>query len=234
MALQSPNDLQGTPMNFRSMTLGATALAAAMLAGCNNQQPDPNAVAAAAASAAASAVATQMAAANAAAEHAAKAKAAAKPHAAAQQNHEGNQAHALANTPAVMQPAQVCGHCGVVEAVDATQQKGSGSGVGAVAGGVLGGVLGHQVGGGTGKTVATVVGAVGGGLVGNEVEKRVRSTTEYSVRVRMDDGSTRTLSQQSAPAVGQRVTVDGNTLTPSSAAAPMQQPARSLQTSARS
>lgn len=225
-------------MPFRSMTLGATTLAITILAGCNSQ-PDPNAVNAAAAAAAASAVATQMAAAQAAtkaAEHAAKAKAPAKAHM-AQQAHESSEPHTLATTQAVARAEQVCVNCGVVEAVNAEQQKGSGTGLGAVAGGVLGGVLGHQVGGGKGKTAATVVGAIGGGLVGNEVEKRTRATTTYDVRVRMDDGSVRTLNETTAPAVGQRVMVNGNSLAPANAAAaavaPAQQPVRSWQTSGR-
>jgi len=57
-----------------------------------------------------------------------------------------------------------------------------------------------------------VLGAVGGGVAGNEVEKRARATTSYQVTVRMDDGSLRTLAQSTAPAVGQKVTVEGSTL----------------------
>jgi outer membrane lipoprotein SlyB len=57
-----------------------------------------------------------------------------------------------------------------------------------------------------------VLGAVGGGVAGNEVEKHARATTVHQVKVRMDDGSLRTLTQSSAPAVGQKVTVEGSTL----------------------
>jgi outer membrane lipoprotein SlyB len=102
-------------------------------------------------------------------------------------------------------PAEVCASCGTVESVVAVQQKGEGSGVGAVAGGVIGGVLGNQIGGGTGKTVATVVGAVGGGMAGHEIEKQARATTAYQVRVRMDDGTLRTVTQKQNLAVGARV-----------------------------
>lgn len=108
--------------------------------------------------------------------------------------------------------ANACAHCGVVEAVRAVQLKGEGTGVGAVAGGVLGGVLGNQIGKGGGRAVATVIGAVGGGVAGHEVEKRARSQTAYEVRVRMDDGSLRTLTQSVAPAPGSRVRVDGQQL----------------------
>jgi outer membrane lipoprotein SlyB len=109
-------------------------------------------------------------------------------------------------------PAALCASCGVVESVNAVQEKGEGSGVGAVAGGVLGGVVGHQVGGGNGKTAMTVLGAIGGGLAGHEVEKRVRSETRYDVRVRMEDGTSRVFHQAQSMAVGTRVVAEGGTL----------------------
>jgi outer membrane lipoprotein SlyB len=106
--------------------------------------------------------------------------------------------------------AAPCTTCGVIESVTPFKQKGEGSGVGAVAGGVLGGVVGHQVGGGNGKKAMTVLGAIGGGMAGHEIEKRQRSTTLYSVKVRMEDGSLRSVTQQTAPTVGEKVTVDGS------------------------
>lgn len=106
-------------------------------------------------------------------------------------------------------PAAVCGDCGTVLSVSQVQRAAPASGVGVVAGGVVGGVLGNQVGGGTGRAVATVLGAVGGGWAGNEVEKRVRQNTHYQVRVRMDDGSIRTLEQNQSLAVGTPVLVQG-------------------------
>jgi outer membrane lipoprotein SlyB len=114
--------------------------------------------------------------------------------------------------PVPTQHIAVCQNCGIVEGVRAVQQKGQGSGLGAVAGGVLGGVIGHQLGGGHGKQAMTVLGAIGGGLAGNEVEKRARATTIYEVRVRMDDGSERTLTQNTPPAPGAHVVVEGNSL----------------------
>jgi outer membrane lipoprotein SlyB len=108
-------------------------------------------------------------------------------------------------------PVARCESCGTVVAVTAVQRAGQGSGVGAVAGGVVGGLLGNQVGGGSGRAVATVIGAVGGGFAGNEVEKRVRQNTSYAVRVRMDDGSVRTLEQAEAVAVGSPVLVQNGT-----------------------
>lgn len=114
--------------------------------------------------------------------------------------------------PTTPKAASACAQCGMVESVAAVTQKGEGTGLGVVGGAVVGGLVGSQIGGGSGRNVATVLGAVGGGVAGNEVEKRARATTSYQVKVRMDDGSLRTLTQPTAPAVGQKVTVDGSTL----------------------
>ncbi len=102
-----------------------------------------------------------------------------------------------------------CAECGVVESVDAVQSKGSGSGLGAVGGAVVGAIVGNQVGGGHGKDAMTVIGAVGGGLAGNEVEKRVKSTTSYTVTVRFEDGTSRVFSEAAASGwhVGDKVRV---------------------------
>jgi outer membrane lipoprotein SlyB len=116
-------------------------------------------------------------------------------------------------SPIETQPvANSCANCGVVEGVRAFERKGEGSGLGAVAGGVVGGALGNQVGKGNGRKAMTVLGALGGGLAGHEIEKRAKSETFYEVRVRMDDGTLRTLTQEKAPAPGARVIVDGSTL----------------------
>jgi outer membrane lipoprotein SlyB len=125
----------------------------------------------------------------------------------------------------------LCASCGVVESVGAVQHKGQGSGLGAVAGGVLGGVVGHQMGGGKGKTALTVLGAVGGGLAGNEVEKRARAETSYSVRVRMEDGSVRTIERAQSMAVGTQVIVEGTTLR-IARSAPKSDESRTMRTSA--
>ena len=121
-----------------------------------------------------------------------------------------------AKVPATPAPstkvAVACANCGVIESVVAVQRKGQGTGVGAVAGGVLGAAVGNQMGHGNGRAAMTVLGAVGGGLAGNEVEKRARSETVFQVRVRMEDGTVRTLEQIHAPAIGERVIVQGNTL----------------------
>lgn len=110
--------------------------------------------------------------------------------------------------------AAACTDCATVEAVAAVTRKGSASGVGAVAGSLLGGVVGHQLGGGSGKGAMTVIGAVGGGVVGNEIERRRNTTTDYRLTLRMADGSTRTVVQHEALAVGSQVRVDGQRVVP--------------------
>ena len=102
-----------------------------------------------------------------------------------------------------------CAECGVIESVREVDAKGKGSGLGAVGGAVVGGLLGNQVGAGRGKDVMTVVGAVGGGFAGNEVEKRVKSTKSYEVTVRLNDGSSRIISEGALPAwhIGDKVKV---------------------------
>lgn len=113
-------------------------------------------------------------------------------------------------------PKAICGNCGTIESVTPIQRDGAGSGVGVVAGGVLGAVVGNQVGGGTGKTLATILGAVGGGVAGNAVEKKMKKETVFQVQVHMEDGSTRTLEQATAPTVGAKVIVEGTSLQPAS------------------
>jgi outer membrane lipoprotein SlyB len=102
-----------------------------------------------------------------------------------------------------------CAECGVIESVREVDAKGKGSGIGAVGGAVVGGLLGNQVGAGRGKDVMTVVGAVGGGLAGNEVEKRMKTTKSYEVTVRLNDGSSRVISEAGLPTwhIGDKVKV---------------------------
>lgn len=102
-----------------------------------------------------------------------------------------------------------CSNCGNIESIRAVTTRAEGSGLGAAGGAVLGGLLGSQIGGGNGKKLATVAGAVGGAVVGNQVEGNMKATTSYEIRVRLDDGSSRTFRQQSEPQwrTGQRVKV---------------------------
>ena len=120
------------------------------------------------------------------------------------------------NLPAIPPPVAkpVCANCGVVEAVVENTKPGDGSGVG-IAGGALGGaVIGKQFGKGRGADALAILGAIGGAFAGHQVEKSVRSTKVYEVRVRMEDGSTRSVTQSSAPTWrnGDRVRIDGDSI----------------------
>ena len=125
-------------------------------------------------------------------------------------------------SPKSQQPrAGSCATCGTVESAVPVERQGKVNGVavgnttigiGTVAGGVLGGVLGNQVGGGNGKTAMTVLGAAGGAYAGNTVEKNMKKVTLYQMRVRMSDGSVRTIEQASPVAAGSSVLVEGKSL----------------------
>ena len=108
--------------------------------------------------------------------------------------------------------AAACHDCGVVEAVEAVKVQGQTNGVGAVAGGVGGALVGNRIAGSRNRTLGGVVGAVGGGLLGNAIEKHERTTTVYDVKVRMDDGTVRTVRESTSPAVGEKVRVEADGL----------------------
>ena len=58
----------------------------------------------------------------------------------------------------------------------------------------------------------TVLGAVGGGYAGNTVERHLKRVTVYQVRVRLQNGTLRTLEESSPVAVGTPVRIDGRSL----------------------
>jgi hypothetical protein len=76
-----------------------------------------------------------------------------------------------------------CRDCGVVESLREVEQSDESSGLGAVAG--------------------------AGAYAGHEIEKRSRKSVNYEIRVRMNDGTYRTLHEPTRPAltVGQKVRV---------------------------
>lgn len=88
---------------------------------------------------------------------------------------------------------------GTIESIQVTRPDNTSSGAGAVVGGLVGGLLGNQVGSGSGRTAATVVGAVGGALVGNSVEqnRNGQAADWYQIRVRLDNGNSTTVVQDS-------------------------------------
>ncbi|WP_153075009.1 glycine zipper 2TM domain-containing protein [Paraburkholderia bonniea] len=110
--------------------------------------------------------------------------------------------------------AATCQQCGTVVAISTVRQQGHGTGLGAVGGAVAGGVVGNQFGSHNGRTAMTLLGALGGGLAGNAVEKHLRSSTAYSVRVQMQSGKTRYFTYHQAPPFqqGQPVRVENGTL----------------------
>lgn len=71
---------------------------------------------------------------------------------------------------------------------------------------------GHQVGGGSGKTAMTVLGAIGGAMAGREVEQHQRTTSVYEIRIRRDDGGSRSVSRDQPYVVGQKVRVASDQL----------------------
>lgn len=93
----------------------------------------------------------------------------------------------------------MCAECGVIDSVREIEKPGKASGGGAIGGAIVGGVLGHQVGGGRGRDVMTVLGAVGGGVAGNQIEKNVTQSREYQITVRLEDGSSRVITQTTPP-----------------------------------
>ena len=118
----------------------------------------------------------------------------------------------VAQQQQVAAAAPVCANCGVVEGYTAVQVQGKNNGVGAVAGGLGGALIGSKIAGRGNHTLGGAIGAVGGGLLGNAIESHERTSTAYDVRVRMDDGSVRTVRQAAVPTVGQHVNVEGSTL----------------------
>ena len=116
--------------------------------------------------------------------------------------------------PQQVAAAPVCATCGVIDGYSIVKVQGQNNGVGAVAGGLGGALVGSQIAGRHDRTLGGVIGAVGGGLLGNAIETHQRTVTEYDVRVRMADGSIRTVRQSTVPNVGQRVNIEGHTLHP--------------------
>lgn len=110
---------------------------------------------------------------------------------------------------AAVSPVQqaACSNCGRIVSIQAVEQEGEASGLGAVAGGVAGGVIGNQIGKGRGNTLMTVLGVGGGAYAGHTIEKNMKSTTAYVIKVEMQDGAVRKITQYSPPqfSVGDRV-----------------------------
>ena len=89
------------------------------------------------------------------------------------------------------------GLLGTVVGVREVEEKGDAKGIGAVGGGVAGAVLGHNI--GDHNKLVTVLGAAGGALLGNQIEKQVRTSKQWEMTVRYDDGTTQVFKSEQAP-----------------------------------
>jgi outer membrane lipoprotein SlyB len=94
----------------------------------------------------------------------------------------------LAQVKTQHKPAGACHDCGRVTSVAVGDKDGQGSAVGLIAGGVAGALLGNQVGSGHGRQLATVAGAAGGAYAGKKIEEKAKSTKQWTVHVKYDNG----------------------------------------------
>ena len=101
--------------------------------------------------------------------------------------------HVATAQTAQHKPVSVCHDCGVILEVKEVEVLGKGTGMGAIAGGVGGAVIGHQIGD---NRAGTAVGAVVGAVAGHQIERKAREHTKYEITVRMNDGSVRSLSDE--------------------------------------
>ena len=119
--------------------------------------------------------------------------------------------------------SNVCEQCGVIEKIEKVDRD-DGVGVGAVAGGVVGGVAGGVIGdkigdedSKTGAVAGTVAGAAAGAYAGHKAQEYYnRDKDAYRITLRMDDGTSRTITQNenSGFSKGSRVRVDGGKVVP--------------------
>lgn len=120
----------------------------------------------------------------------------------------------LASSTAPLALANACPTCGTIEAINRVEVKGDGGYLGALGGGVVGALLGSQVGSGKGKTAAQIAGAVGGAYAGYVIEGKVRKAYHYEVLVRMQNGTSQTVSYATDPdfRVGDAVKINDGVL----------------------
>ena len=120
-----------------------------------------------------------------------------------QASHPAAQRHVAAAKPeSRAHVAAVCHDCGVIMEVKEVDVMGKGSGIGAIAGGVGGAVLGHEI--GDGSRAGTAVGAVVGAVAGHQIERKAREHKKYEITVRMNDGSTKAITDESGNQVSWR------------------------------
>ncbi|WP_051534456.1 glycine zipper 2TM domain-containing protein [Deefgea rivuli] len=98
------------------------------------------------------------------------------------------------NAPASSDKKAICATCGVVTQVLEVEKPGEGTWMGKIGGAAVGVGLGSLIGKGKGKTAAMVVGGLGGAYAGNKVEGAMNDKKYYEVSVKLDDGSTQTVT----------------------------------------
>lgn len=100
---------------------------------------------------------------------------------------------------------------GRVESIQVEKTSGAnGYGMGSVVGGLVGGLIANQFGGGGGKLIATAAGVGGGIYAGHELETKNHPQEVYRIRVQLDSGDYRVVSQDNDNdlAIGNRVHID--------------------------
>ena len=105
--------------------------------------------------------------------------------------------------------ASSCALCGTVESIRTVEVRDEAGGASGVANGPAGSGPGEQAVRENRGTAVTLLEAAGAAISGNEIEKNMKRRYAYRVTVRMDDGSFRTVSLSSPPAlaVGDKVRV---------------------------
>ncbi|MYM65528.1 glycine zipper 2TM domain-containing protein [Pseudoduganella sp. FT55W] len=81
-----------------------------------------------------------------------------------------------------------CQDCGKVTQIVVGEKAGESSALGVIGGGVAGALLGNQVGSGHGRQLATIAGAAGGAYAGKKIEEKAKSSKQWTVHVKYDDG----------------------------------------------
>ena len=118
--------------------------------------------------------------------------------------------------PSPHRASRICANCGVVEAINTVNVKGTGTYLGKIGGGLVGGLLGSQIGSKRNSLLTGIAGAAGGAILGNQIEKSVKKTKHYEVVVRLQGGGTQTITYPTQPslAVGEKVKVENGGLVP--------------------
>ena len=119
-----------------------------------------------------------------------------------------------AEVPAPLPVSRICNSCGTVELVHVVEVKGEGSYLGTIGGGVVGAILGNQVGAGNGRTAAQIAGALGGAYAGRALEGKSHDSNYFEVVVRLQNGTTQTMSFATEPGfrVGDKVRINDGVL----------------------